>query len=451
MPDEGRGRARGAPIPHSLDICDDDDDDLSIVEMTPRIVASVDSLWNDEDFLHCQNSIIEAASTGTGLRREGSIVTGAPNAQSNEGQDEPVSAKSVVGSFVSSFARGWAAYGGVKQAEKLNVASPCSVVQRASEVKAHPDASSREGRDEPTTAHVLSAAQRERECMSRPLFTAIDGPEAREFQDFLDDEGGSSAGIPVLCLVEYGVQGSYASDIWVIMHNTLRRELFDAYEIVNVLRKRHLSLKLADVYELRKWWRFFVILWHEFDVHTKNSLTPLVEQICLVDGRKEVLKRRLAPLRETREWLTLKLEETTSYIEEFEKLSPARALILICKAIDSFAARTLSFFAGQERLLPGLIESYHGESIKLSIECKLLEQLRASQYYPELLTSVVRWIGTSHGEPQTKHSKIRSKWLYSHLYWMERHSLSRSFQRYELSHGEVVANFQSKLKSSDSL
>ncbi|PXF45391.1 hypothetical protein BWQ96_04806 [Gracilariopsis chorda] len=299
----------------------------------------------------------------------------------------------------------------------------------------------------------LSSNHSASKCSTQPLFRAIDGDDAREFRQFLDDHV-HEAPAPLLSLASYGRSDTYASDIWVIMHNTIRVELMDTFEIIAAIRANYLSLTLADVHNFRQWWRFFCLLWAEYIKYNSNVLHPIVHNICVVDGRSDVLKKRLAPLRASKEWLCLKMEEITSYVEEFESLPPARVLCLICKNVHSFAQNVSSYFRGCEKLLPPFIESYHGHQVKLSTECQLIDQLRKNNHFAELIASIIRWIGVSTagsaGVGHKQQAKEREKWLASHLFWLERPKMWYFFQRYDASHRSLFKQFVTSVRTLDS-
>ncbi|CAN8070121.1 unnamed protein product [Agarophyton chilense] len=291
--------------------------------------------------------------------------------------------------------------------------------------------------------------------LSRPIFRAIDGADAREFRLFLEDDA-ETRGNPALALSTYGREGTYASDLFVIIHNTIRHELLDTFQIISVIRTNFLSLSLRDVHNFRQWWRFFFLLWTEYNVYYTNLLEPIIQNICQVDGRSHILKKRLRPLRSSKEWLCLKMEEITSYIEEFESLPPARALCLICKNIHSFAEHLNTYFRGCEHLFPSFIESYHSEQIKLTTECHLIEQLRKNDHFPELMASIIRWIGTTTSSPQDafdpkQQARVREKWLASHVFWLERPKVWYFFQRYEATHRSIFKRFVTRVRTLDSI
>eukprot|EP00178_Gracilaria_changii_P025299 TRINITY_DN78033_c0_g1_i1.p1 TRINITY_DN78033_c0_g1~~TRINITY_DN78033_c0_g1_i1.p1 ORF type:complete len:472 (-),score=81.13 TRINITY_DN78033_c0_g1_i1:487-1809(-) len=302
---------------------------------------------------------------------------------------------------------------------------------------------------------VTLAPQKAQAKLSTPIFRAIDGADAREFRLFLDDHSESKHNV-VINLAPYGRSGTYAADIFVIVHNTIRLELVDTFHIVAVIRTHFLSLSVRDVHNFRQWWRFFFLLWSEYITYHNNLLEPIIHNICQVDGRSDVLRRRLRPLRSSKEWLCLKMEEITSYVEEFESLPPARALCLICNNIHSFAESVNAYFRACEKLLPPFIESYHGEQLKLSIECQLIEQLRKSEHFPELMASIIRWIGSTHANADVtlnakQQAKERDRWLASHMVWLERPKVWYFFQRYEATHRSIFTRFVTRVRTLDSM
>ncbi|KAI0566266.1 trefoil factor [Gracilaria domingensis] len=333
---------------------------------------------------------------------------------------------------------------------KCTTPSPSSVVQQSN---AHHPSTSR------ANASTLSPSRAPQKTapaeLSRPIFRAIDGADAREFRLFLDDDDPTTTN-PVITLVPYGRDGGYALDIFLIIHNTVRCELVDTFQIISVIRADFLSLSLRDVHNFRQWWRFFFLLWTEYITYYKNLLEPIIQNICHVDGRSDILRKRLRPLRAAKEWLCLKMEEITSYVEEFESLPPARALCLICKNVHSFAQNLNTYFRGCENLLPSFIESYHGEQVKLTTECQLIEQLRKNDHFPELMASIIRWIGTTNASSDAAlesklQTKERDKWLASHMFWLERPKVWYFYQRYEATHRSIFKRFVTRVRTLDSM
>lgn len=275
-----------------------------------------------------------------------------------------------------------------------------------------------------------------------------DESDVQEYRQLVEENRKGSFHFPVICLVDYAVGGSYAVDLWVLFHNTIRRELFDFFEIMTSIRKIGFSMTSTDMVKLREWWRFFVALWSQFAAHEKLSLDPIIRHICQVDGRGESLQRQIRPLRENEEWLALKLEEVTSYLEEFERLPPGRALFLFNQTADAFANRLMVQFAEQEKMLPPLVENYFGEHIKSSIERQLVSRLRGSAQFGLFVVAVLRWMGSVEGFASAQaQCRDKDKWMALHLTWLERVKLSSYKQKYESSHASLVAYFRNRAAS----
>lgn len=268
----------------------------------------------------------------------------------------------------------------------------------------------------------------------KPLFMGTSDPEAVEFAKFLKDDGDAMR-IPVLCMSEYG-RGDYARDLWVLPHNSMKRELFDMYEMVSVLRLRYLSLTWGDMYAFRQWWRMFAFFWELYLSIERSFLEPLVDITCEIDGRRDEIRKKVEPMRDDREWIDLKFEEVTSYLEEFEAIPRGRAFSLICKTTDALGFKILGYFNTQERLLPPLIEVYHPSGIKAEVEAKMLNLLRATTLVDESIVHFIRWMEVG---------KERDAWLSTNLWWGERSTLKRMYRSYASGHGGAVEMFRSKL------
>lgn len=369
--------------------------------------------------------------TSTNSSSSLSLSTAPKSVQLPKARGEPKRQSSgPVSSFFSTLTRGWS-QGMEHGTRDIVEESPRTIV-------ASPRWLPRRGKPVDGKAGRLA----ETVMLRRALFDSIDVEDAREFDEFVEEKGRQRWGMPVLCLEGYGGEGEFAADVWVLMHNTVRRELFDLFEIVGIIRKRFLAMKMEDMYNLRKWWRFFGAMWREFGAHERERIDPVVEQICSVDGRGDVLKKRLRGLREMREWLGLKIEETTGYVEEFEKIGkPGRALSLICRSVESFAAKAVLYFGGMERLLPSMLEGYYQRQSCKEIESALVGRLRRTDYFGEMVVAMVRWMGAD----------VRTSWMEEHLFWGERQAMERFERKYEICHGCIVVHFKDRLHSADSL
>lgn len=267
------------------------------------------------------------------------------------------------------------------------------------------------------------------------LFDHEHETEKNDFTMFLKDDG-SVQRIPVLCMSDFGI-GQFAFDLWALPHNAIKRELFDLYDIVSVFRTRYVHLNWGDFYDLRRWWRLFGFFWRQYCEVERKLLDPLIATVLEIDGRRDALQQKVRALREDREWICCKFEEIDGYIEEFELLPRGRVLSLLCKSTDMLGYKVLALFNQQEAFYPPLIESYHSEDIKYTVEEGILNILRDTPFYQESIVHLIRWM---------ERGKERDKWLMSRLRWGERSSLARYFKQYDVSRGKVVSSMRKKLK-----
>jgi hypothetical protein len=357
----------------------------------------------------------------------GSLLMRDPSGASEAPSVQPAHTGMLSG-LVSGFARVWGGGGG----NDNECESPTDV---RDDLRRRPRSGLGTGEPQPS-ALCVTADIRDGEQASLVEELIFDGGSDREavtFAAFLKSDG-KVPRIPVLCMCDYG-SGNYASDLWVLPHNALRRELFDLYEMIGVIRLRYLTLTWGDVYDLRRWWRLFSFFWRQYLAIEDGALTPLVASLLQVDGRREQLRKKIVALEEVREWICCKFEEVDSYMEEFEALPRSKALSLLCMTTDALGFKMLSYFNGQERLLPILVESYHEESVKLRTELQMLNIARGTSFREESFVHLIRWMEA--GKP-------REKWLASHLWWSERSTLGRMYKRYADTHGDAVDRFRQK-------
>lgn len=278
------------------------------------------------------------------------------------------------------------------------------------------------------------------------VFVGAQVEDVDEYLGFLKETSSDCSRFPVLCLSEYGIDGDYASDIWVLLHNAVRREFLDLYEMINCMRQLKLLLTTEDIYDFRRWWRFFSILWDQFVLHNKVSLQPVVKQICQANGEDAWICKELRKLSEDNDWLLLKMEEVSSYIEEFEKFEPGKMLRLFMQTMDDFTSRLLTHFNEREKLLPPLVRKYFGKQIKTAVDRQLLARLRKSDYFGELLVSVLRGVDCSQDLGASINGAAqRNKWIEDNLNWVERMRMSYFVHRFNVNHGSIVNGFKLRL------
>lgn len=423
----------GMDVDLTLDneLSDSDDDNLSIVEMTTtrgdlKNIPSIDI--GDCNSLNADNEddTLAFRHMSTAFSQEAGVNhNGARESSPDEGKT-PIS----VSSIFSSIAKGLTRPFGEKKAKdekNQDAVSPVSVMGNSS-----------------TASNSRAAAQKTPRGEAL-LFLDENDISLKEFEEYLRDDESGGQRIPPLRLVEYGSPSSYSSDMWTLIHNTIRRELIDLFEIVRVVKSKYSELTLGDIKKMKKWWSFFTAIWAEYDKYSTKSLEPIIQQICQIDGRSDILKDKKRQLRDMKEWLDLKLIEISSYIDEFESLPRGRALTLICMNIDSYGHKCVTYFAGIEQLYPSFIENYHDDDIKVSTECMLIDGMRKSSLFAEMIVVLTRWMTTETDDCTTERlAKRRNRWLNAHLYFLERQSLPNYIDRYERNYGSILSYFRQR-------
>lgn len=421
----------GMDVDLSLDkeLSESDDDNLSIVEMTTTRgeLRNIPSM----DIGDCNSLNADTEDDTLGFRRMSTLASQeadknhiSARKSSSDEEKTPIS----VSSIFSSIARGLTRPFGenkTKDEENQHIFSPVSVMGNSS------------------TPSNSTVASRKTHRGEKLLFLDEEDVSLKEFEEYLRDDESEGQRIPSLRLVEYGSPSSYSSDMWTLIHNTIRRELIDLFEIVRVMKSKYSELTLGDIKKMKKWWAFFTAIWAEYDKYSTKSLEPIIQQICQIDGRSDILKDKKRHLRDMKEWLDLKLVEISSYIDEFESLPRGRALTLICMNIDSYGHKCVTYFTGIESLYPSFIENYHDDDIKVSTECMLIEGMRKSSLFAEMIVALTRWMTTETEDCSTERlAKRRSRWLNAHLYFLERQSLQNYIERYERNYGSILCHFR---------
>lgn len=178
------------------------------------------------------------------------------------------------------------------------------------------------------------------------LFGRKDEIEVREFEEYLEVEG-MFVGFPVLIPRDYDLPTRWAEDVVVLMHNAVRREVSDLYEIMSAISMRYRLLTYKDIWALRQWWYLFLHFWEICNRADKEILFPLVSRSFEVSGRMMQFRKKFRYLGEVLDWLNFKLEEITAYVQALGKLPSGKVMALLFKAVKEFTPKMLKYFGMQ--------------------------------------------------------------------------------------------------------
>lgn len=237
---------------------------------------------------------------------------------------------------------------------------------------------------------------------------------------------------PVLCTVDYGISGAFAHDLWSLLHNALRMQLFETYEILTLFREHADEIVVRDVQCLRDWFMFVGRIWDVYIAHDSQSLTPVIKRIVSIDGRSDILTNRLSTLHAMREMLCLKFLEARAYIDELDISKPARGLGLFMHCFDVLCERMVGYFAGVERTYPTLVEGYHGMELLQNIERSLVERIQPDE---QLLVAIARGAGAG---------REMREWLSRYDGWGR---TARWIRVYESGHANVLKYFRERTRT----
>lgn len=235
---------------------------------------------------------------------------------------------------------------------------------------------------------------------------------------------------PMLCSSDYGRRWSWASDPFVLKNNAMRRELFDLVQCTDAIRVIAARLTILHMKQLQHWWTGFVRfsqLFFELDV---KVLLPAVRPS--VSSQDRDAAKALRALSTTRDWLLMKQEEITAYLDGLTSLPLAVVLRLLFKCFQELSPRYLEYFMIQERHLPPLLLRRHEPKDKVALETQMLNTARAHARSGESVVFLLSWMNDK---------RLLNAWIAARLTWRQRLAYNGWVEAFRRNHRATVEFF----------
>jgi len=235
---------------------------------------------------------------------------------------------------------------------------------------------------------------------------------------------------PMLCSSDYGRRWSWASDPFVLKNNAMRRELFDLVQCTDAIRVIASSLTILHLKELQVWLTGFFRFSHLFFELDAKVLLPAVQSA--VGMRDHDAKRAIRFLSTTRDWLLMKQEEVSAYLDGLTSFPLAVVLRLLFKCFQELSPRYLEYCTVQERHLPPLLLRTHQPKDKALLETKMLALARGHNKSGESVVFLLSWMNDK---------RLLNAWIAARLTWRQRLSYNGWVEAFRSNHRRIVEFF----------
>lgn len=256
---------------------------------------------------------------------------------------------------------------------------------------------------------------------------------------------------PVLIPAPYSGPASKSNwhvNFLTMPHNALRREMSDLYELLLAMVDFGPGLRKADFRDLRTWWHVFSRFLRDWLDIERRVLFPWVNATGAHDWE---LQSTLRELRATKEFLDMKLEELSIYLDGFESLPPTEMFSLLYKSVDALAPRLMGYFGTQERVFPANIRATYVADDAVRLEKEMVDALLNGASAGPGATSASKatsggsgadsLCALSRGVTDPKHLKV---WVQRNLSATSRLSYSKWVKHFNEGHRGVVRNFKER-------
>eukprot|EP00180_Rhodochaete_pulchella_P001182 Plantae.Rhodophyta-Rhodochaete_pulchella.ctg19980.p1 GENE.Plantae.Rhodophyta-Rhodochaete_pulchella.ctg19980~~Plantae.Rhodophyta-Rhodochaete_pulchella.ctg19980.p1 ORF type:complete len:286 (+),score=23.55 Plantae.Rhodophyta-Rhodochaete_pulchella.ctg19980:348-1205(+) len=182
--------------------------------------------------------------------------------------------------------------------------------------------------------------------------------------------------------------GSWAEDLLIALHNSVRKELADLFTILIAIYSRKARTTREEDSIFSDWWMALSGFISMHFTMEEQVLMPLVQPTAYADPELTV---GVVSINENRAELQKRLRDINDSVDWLFLRRMRDAIGAITRGLDAFVRLLLEHYKRQEALLPHYIVAYHGQSQEQPIRRALVATVRKSAR-PDLFTvMLVSW------------------------------------------------------------
>lgn len=240
---------------------------------------------------------------------------------------------------------------------------------------------------------------------------------------------------PNFALGEYGAPNTWNSDVFVLIHNSIRWEIMDLYTIIGSLQRRWLALTMLDMYELCEYWETFeLFLGQWFEVEDQIIFPYLLS----VAASSQELARYYKVVKYNKEMLVGMLYDVGATIEMFNSAPAGEVFPALYRQIVDYLPKILDYMEQQDAVLPSVFAAHCHPEDRIMLNRAVANFLIRAANGRDSIAILTRWIEDSMVLQIWKDENLSSRAKSSHKKWL---------MKLDENHVEIARKFQRRLRS----
>lgn len=239
---------------------------------------------------------------------------------------------------------------------------------------------------------------------------------------------------PNFALGEFGGRDTWHSDVFVLLHNAIRWEIMDVYNIIASMQRRWTSLQMVDVWDFSEHWEVFEVFVAQYFEIEDQIIFPYMLNVA---AESSELARYHKVVKYNKERLEAILLEIGLTMEKFNSKSPGEVMPKLYEQLVSCLPKLLDYMSEQEQVLPKVFLQFcdRGDRTLLNrAAANFLVRATNGRYGIAILT---RWIEDTMVLQMWKNENLSARAKQSHKKWVA---------ALQTEHVDIVNRFRRRMR-----
>lgn len=240
---------------------------------------------------------------------------------------------------------------------------------------------------------------------------------------------------PNFALGEYGGRNTWMSDVFVLMHNAIRWEIMDVYNILSSMQRRWTSLQMVDVWDFSEHWEVFEVFVAQYFEIEDQIIFPFMLNVA---AQSSELARYHKVVKYNKERLESILLEIGLTLEKFNTAAPSEVMPILYDKLVSCLPKLLDYMTEQEQVLPKVFQQYCDPEDRTLLNRACANFLVRATNGRHGIAILTRWIEDSMVLQMWKNENLSARAKQSHKKWVA---------ALQVEHVDIVNRFQRRMRN----
>jgi len=240
---------------------------------------------------------------------------------------------------------------------------------------------------------------------------------------------------PNFALAEYGGRETWNSDVFVLLHNAIRWEIMDVYNILGSMQRRWSSLQMIDIWDFAEHWEVFEVFVAQYFEIEDQIIFPFLLNVAASSGELARYHKVVKYNKDRLDGLLIDIGQT---LERFNSASPAEIVPVLYEQLVNCLPKILDYMNEQEQVLPGVFMQHCDPQDRTLLNRACANFLVRATNGRHGIAILTRWIEDSMVLQMWKNENLSARAKQSHKKWI---------QALQSEHVDIANRFQRRMRN----